>query len=183
MSLPIHRFEAQARTVLLESRRLAERRKDAWITPHHLLWVLLSHSASPPANLTPGLTAQSLESELDHTPAPERQLKFACVDPSLKQLLLNLIKATQAQATPPGVSELWDALGEAGILEDYQVAAPVLFRSPARAQPQPRCFHRVQGFRRFKPVFRCWQNSKGRPLQTVFPCVDVTKRCCAVCVC
>lgn len=124
MSLPIHRFEPQARTVLLESRRLAERRKDAWITPHHLLWVLLSHSASPPANLTPGLTAQSLESELDHTPAPERQLKFACVDPSLKQLLLNLIKATQAQATPPGVSELWDALGEAGILEDYQVAAP-----------------------------------------------------------
>jgi hypothetical protein len=124
MSLPIHRFETQARTVLLESRRLAERRKDAWITPHHLLWVLLSHSASPPANLTPALTAQSLESELDHTPAPERQLKFACVDPSLKQLLLNLIKASQAQATPAGVPELWDALSEAGILEDYQVAPP-----------------------------------------------------------
>ena len=117
MSLPIHRFETQARTVLLESRRLAERRKDAWITPHHLLWVLLSHSASPPANLTPALTAQSLESELDHTPAPERQLKFACVDPSLKQLLLNLIKASQAQATPAGVPEHWDALSEAGILE------------------------------------------------------------------
>ena len=124
MSLPIHRFEPQARTVLLESRRLAERRKDAWITPHHLLWVLLSHSASPPANLTPALTAQSLESEVDHTPAPERQLKFACGDPSLKQLLLNLIKASQAQATPAGVPELWDALSEAGILEDYQVAPP-----------------------------------------------------------
>ena len=29
----------------------------------------------------------------------------------------NLIKVSQAQATPAGVPELWDALSEAGILE------------------------------------------------------------------
>ena len=136
MSIPIHHFEQQARTVLLESRRLAERRKDAWITPHHLLWVLLSHSASP-ENITSQLTAKSLEPELDKTPSPARQLEFACVDQSLRQLLLNLVKESQERGSTPGILELWRVLGEAGILEDYQIAALAPFPEDPNAVAVP----------------------------------------------
>jgi len=137
MSLPIHAFEPQAREALLESRRLAERRKDAWVTPHHLLWVLLNQATSTPANLSPRLTPESLEPELDHTPHPEQSLEFACTDPTLNQLLRKLLKTSHEQGTPPGVPELWDAIGAAGLLADYQAAPASPFLEVRQSAADP----------------------------------------------